>query len=154
MLSAEFCDAPRFAQTQPRVYGVKRRGLEYEKQVCEKLRELETVGLIGLDHPWVRFTTEQDALRYAQPDWLGIDVANWKIVIVEVKLSRVMDAWWQLNQLYKPVVEKLFPEWDIALVEVVSNLRPVFAGEAVPVIRSVADARVGVTACMKVPYAK
>lgn len=46
--------------------------------------------------------------RYCQPDFLLADDSNSTCVIVEVKLgaAAVPLAWWQLEKLYKPVLEK------------------------------------------------
>jgi hypothetical protein len=75
-----------------------------------------------LDGPWLYFQEEGDRPpRWCQPDGLIIDVQTGRLTIVEVKYQHTGDAWWQLTQLYRPVLEKLFPKrlWAMQVVEVV-----------------------------------
>jgi len=44
------------------------------------------------------------------------------ILVIECKLKATKKAWVQLNYLYRPILEQLYPQVDIRLVQVVKNL--------------------------------
>ena len=138
---------PQFAKTYGNVTGSKRRGLIYENRVVEALR-VSGEGIAGL---WFEFA-DVNGHRYAQADWVGFDYEKGKICIVEIKLNRVPEAWWQLNRLYRPLVEKVFPYWDIALVEIASNMYSVAVPEQVKIIHDLSKAEIGKTSFMRIPY--
>lgn len=80
-----------------------------------------------LPSPWIRFTdTISDRTRWCQPDGLLIELERGVITLVEFKYQHTSDAWWQLRQLYEPVVKYLFPgeEWKFHVCEVVKWYDP------------------------------
>lgn len=150
--NVRFCPTPSFAQAAPKLSGAKRRGLLYEDRVTGYLDRIDVVEWTGLPKPWLSFETKRGEQRFAQPDWLGINPRKGLIVIAEVKLSRVAKAWWQLNELYKPLVEVLFPNWDIALLEIAAMVQPVRVPEEIRVIHDFSRVVPGRTSFMKLDY--
>lgn len=76
--------------------------------------------------PWFVFAQEgYSRPRWCQPDGLLLDLYAGRIVIVEIKYQHTPDAWWQVRQLYQPVVRSAFgPDWDIRACEVVKWYDP------------------------------
>jgi hypothetical protein len=73
---------------------------------------------------WFRFCADE-RVRWCQPDGLHLDPRRGILTILEVKYQHTPDAWFQLRELYAPVVSRAFgPEWDVALVEVVKWYDP------------------------------
>ena len=147
---AHLCPSPAFAYRKRLPTGVRGKGLRYEVQVTKDLETYENWS--GVPGPWFEFESLQGKLSYAQPDWLGFNFHTGVICIAEIKLSRVEKAWWQLNQLYKPLVAAVFPQWDIALLEVASNIRALASDHSIRVAYSLDDVRPGETQFMKVSY--
>ena len=60
-------------------------------------------------------------MHICQPDALHFDLKRGRLTIFEVKHAHTVDAWWQLKELYRPVVRAMFPQrlWKIRLVEIV-----------------------------------
>lgn len=143
---------PQFAQTNGGQKGSRKRGLVYEAQVVEKLEKRLPEGWVGVAGPWFLYLDKWAKERYAQPDWLGFCVPEGLICIVEVKLTRTPKAWWQLNRLYRPLVEQVFPDWEIALLEVASKPKHFPLPEPVNLVPSLERAPAGETSFMVVPY--
>ena len=74
--------------------------------------------------PWLRFHNGQS--KWCQPDGLLIDVKRGRITIVEFKLRHTSDAWYQVRELYEPVVRRLFPwpGWEFPALEIVCWFDP------------------------------
>lgn len=150
--SAKLVTTPQFAQTYQRVKGAKGKGLRYEAQVADKLEQNLDDDWVGVSGPWFWFIDQLNRERYAQPDWLGICPRQGKICIVEVKLTRTYKAWWQLNQLYYPLVKYVFPKWDVALIEVATKVRHFHLPTPVKVVSNLEAAPVDATSFMQVHY--
>lgn len=143
---------PQFANTNGGQKGSRKRGLLYESQVVERLEARLPSGWVGVAGPWFLYVDKFARERYAQPDWLGFCFERGLICIVEVKLTRSPKAWWQLNKLYRPLVERLFPEWELSMVEVASKPKHFPLPEPVNLVRSLKDAPIGQTSFMVLPY--
>ena len=103
--------------------GRKALGVRYERKVLDHLETSASLPL--LRSPWIEFgELEQGRPRWCQPDGLLLDPWEGRIVLLEVKYQHTADAWWQLTQLYSPVLQKLLPQWDICKVEVVKWFDP------------------------------
>ena len=58
-------------------------------------------------------------MRWCQPDGLLLDIQRGRCTIVECKLQHTIDAWWQLTDLYLPVVRAaLGPTYIYSICEV------------------------------------
>jgi hypothetical protein len=56
---------------------------------------------------------------------LLLDIERRKVLIIEIKYSHTSDAFWQMENVYCPVVKRFFPEgWGISTVEVVKWYDP------------------------------
>lgn len=72
-----------------------------------------------LPAPWVRFHSQGQRRRWAEPDGLVIDIREGTIAIVEAKLSHTLDAWFQLRRLYEPLIRHIFGHsWSYYIVEI------------------------------------
>lgn len=95
-------------------------GLRYEKEVHKHF--LEEFGFTYIPSPWFQYTTKAapKQLRYAQPDALLIQLKLGLITIVEVKYSHCSGSYFQLQEMYLPLMKKFFSsDWDFTLIEVV-----------------------------------
>ena len=111
---------PPFIKRQ-RAKGRYAVGTRYEDQVHEWM-ELQVLGRPGLEYhkgPWFEFH-DQAGRRWCQPDGILLDRAQDAAVIYEVKYQHTPDAWWQLRELYLPVVRKAMPKLRVVgLCEIV-----------------------------------
>lgn len=82
---------------------VQRSGLAYERKVKEMLRR--RFGDRANLGQWFKFF-DGYRTRYCQPDAIVQEEEG--ILIVEIKLRFSDLAWWQLKELYLPVVRKYF----------------------------------------------
>lgn len=118
MTHARFSDSPPPFLRHPPRRGRKRQGLIYQARA----------GAWLLDHfkphfrfsPWVVFNED----RWCQPDGLILSPERSRIVVTEIKLRHCSEAWFQLFQLYIPVVQMLFPDWEVVGCEVVKWYDP------------------------------
>lgn len=99
-----------------------KRGLAYEQSVFELLEA--TFGNAFMPNPWLWFRDNR-GYRRCQPD--GLLFFPGRVVIVEVKLSHVAAAYWQLRRLYAPVIEHLCPQRKIELLEITRSYDPAVA---------------------------
>jgi len=100
-----------------------RAGIRYERKVSKQLK-LDLPGI--WISPWFRFQTELGDTRWCQPD--ALLVGKDQVVLFEVKVRSTSDAWWQLEKLYKPVVEKAFGRTVEGLVMVCKHFDPATTG--------------------------
>jgi len=125
---AEFCGPPPFLRENRKRKGKRAEGIRYEKKAQVYLGgELEE-GYTG--SPWLRFrSVESKRPRYCQPDGILFDIEGGRITIFEIKLQHTVDAWWQLEHLYMPVVQFLFPAklWTLSVCELVKWYDPATA---------------------------
>lgn len=133
VLEAKFASGvPSFIRptnyTGSRLLGKKyeEKALSYLQRCAQKDLDfaLKSEYLVG---PWLIYNSQGDSadyVRYCQPDFLLKDHWQKKITIVEVKLQHCIEAYEQLTKLYKPVVQKIFPNYDISLCEVVQWYDP------------------------------
>lgn len=108
--------------------GAKGRGIRYEERVQRYL--LDAFPTLYVPSPWLHFRESgYESFRWCQPDGMLIDAPKGVITLVEIKYSHTSDAWWQLNHLYRPVVQTLFPPrlWRIEVCEVVRWYDPAVA---------------------------
>jgi hypothetical protein len=127
--------------------GVKaRKGLKYEAKVHDYF--LGQYGLRYFPGQWWMYGTGtyQTAPRYCQTDGLWIDEARRRLVLLEVKYSHTASAYWQMENLYVPVLQRYFGKDRFALctVEVVKWYDCAIACPRRPVLReSLEDVRPG-----------
>lgn len=113
--------------TRPRRYtGRRAQGVRYERKAQEYLGGLAPPAVCAAYVPsqWWRFA-DAGAVRWCQTDGLFLLPARGLAIVVEVKYQHTPDAWFQLRELYAPVVGRaLGPAWELALVEVVKWFDP------------------------------
>jgi hypothetical protein len=102
-------EPPSFTKAySPKAKGSRAAGLSYERKARKLLEELH--GRDGLSGPWLRFASKQNArLTFCQPDFVVIDRYLLRCTVFEIKLKHTSDAWWQVRQLYIPVLRALLP---------------------------------------------
>lgn len=118
ILDAAFIDTPAFSTNQKH-RGARRAGITFEKRVGEFLN-----GLFGnqvVSNSWISYFDESNGDRICSPDHLIIDVKAGVVTVVECKLSHTANAWYQLNDVYAPVIKFLFPGFDVRLIEICKN---------------------------------
>lgn len=101
---------PFFATAAKRVFPSTRhlRGIRYEKAVAEAVQAWGGQhGVAVAVGPWFTFYSAPPAAwRWCQPDLVLDPGSDQPLVILEVKLVFEPLAWWQLAELYRPVIEK------------------------------------------------
>ena len=106
---------------------VQRAGKRYEKKVLSTIEKLfsKSDEVAVIPAPWLAFSSMSDvsAERHCQPDLLLRTPTE--VLLCEVKLSHTVDAYWQLSELYRPVVERLVAPLPVRLVEITRSFDPV-----------------------------
>ena len=124
---------PPFINLDRKQSGRRAEGIRYERKVHDKLRSRYPV---YFDGQWFRFSSVYpNGARWCQCDGLIIDPKAGCITIIECKYQHTFDAWYQLFQLYLPVVQVAFgPMWAVSCCEVVKWYDPAVAGEPRPTL--------------------
>ena len=81
-------------------------GIRYEQAVHAHLTA--RFGSAYLPSLWFSFTDETNQRRWCQPDGLLVLPDENRIIVIEAKYQHTANAWWQVEQLYKPVVREAF----------------------------------------------
>ena len=106
--------------TSPKIRGIQRAGLIYENRIANYLQAI--YGKDVIHGQWYAFE-DRRGLGWCQPDIIVLPNRNRKyILVIECKLKATKKAWVQLNYLYRPIMERLYPQVEIRLVQVVKNL--------------------------------
>lgn len=99
---------------------------------------LDRFGDNYMGSPWVEFVDETGK-HWCQPDGL-LNLPGNTVLIIEFKYQHTIDAWYQLRQLYQPVVQVLFPSCKTAVLEIVKWYDCALAfPEPARLVRDVAD---------------
>lgn len=94
------------------------KGWLYEKDVSWKL--LNEYGFTSyIPSQWFHFQQNGHRPEFCQTDGLLFTPKQQKVLIVEVKYKHTIDAYWQLEDKYVPVIRRLLPGWEISTVEIV-----------------------------------
>ena len=106
--------------SSPRIKGIQRAGLIYENRIANYMKAL--YGDKVLHGQWYHFE-DRRGLGWCQPDIIILPNRNRKfLLVIECKLKATRKAWVQLNYLYRPILERLYPQIEVRLVQVVKNL--------------------------------
>lgn len=100
-------------------------GIRYEREVKEflSLYALGRPEIRFLDGPWIEFQ-DDSGRRWCQPDGVLANAGEKIVTIAEVKYQHTSDAWWQLKQLYLPVLRVLYQGYRFRLLEIVHWFDP------------------------------
>ena len=110
--------APRHMPTS-RYTNAQKNGRRYEKKIGTRL--LSALPSIELS-PWFEFDSSLGLGRLCQPD--AILVGEKELTIFEIKYSHCLEAFWQLSDLYYPVLSSFVDHPNIRLVEIVRSFDP------------------------------
>lgn len=128
--------APAFVREYSRKSGRRWHGIKYQREVDAHYAERFGAGYVS--GQWIEFLDgESQEIRYCQPDGILIELARGRVTIIEVKYSHTELAYWQLFDLYLPVLRVLFPPqlWTFAAIEVCSRFDAAVALPCKPVMR-------------------
>jgi hypothetical protein len=98
--------------------GAQKSGLRYEAQIQRNLQGLFASYEAGTSLHFL----DSGSARTAQPD--GIIVYSDYIFVFEIKYQHCPEAWWQLERLYKPLLQLAFPRRPISVVEICRSYDP------------------------------
>lgn len=130
---AQFAPEPPSFKSNEKMKGKRHEGMLYEVKAQEYIQEtveeekISNKELSYLRSPWITFKSNgdtQNQLRFCQPDGVLIDLAKKHITMIEIKLQHTSDAWWQLRELYEPVLRHIYQGFTFSAVEVVRWLDP------------------------------
>lgn len=117
---------PGFIQTQQRRNrGARWNGIRYQRLLDDYLTG--RYGDIFTPGPWIEFidgpTNER---RWCQPDGLLIEIRRGRVSVLEAKYSHTALAYYQLFDLYIPVMLALFPPrlWTFSGIEICARYDP------------------------------
>lgn len=123
---------PSFANPRPSSPAAK-RGIRYERKVHDRF--LQTYGLDYIPSQWFSYGLCGQT-KYCQVDGILLAEAKGLLVLVEVKYNHTADAYWQLENLYLPVLRTWLHRSPLAIatVEVVKWYDPAVAYPRRPVL--------------------
>lgn len=121
---------------QPRYRGVKAIGIGYERKIARYLKAL--LGGRAVHNPWYRFV-DADGEGWCCPDIVVLPKDSEPLVIVECKLTATKTCEPKAKGLYLPVVQHLYPEQPIRLIQVCKNLGRGFEGYLINNWKSAVD---------------
>jgi hypothetical protein len=98
----------------------QKAGKRFEKKLLSRLDSTDDYQV--LKAPWIQYEVSEAGPRWCQPDALISRKTD--VLIVEAKLTHTADAYWQLRQLYEPIVKWIFPKAVVHLVEVTRSFDP------------------------------
>lgn len=108
----------------------QRAGKRYEGFVASALHASGVAQRIRIA-PWYRFVDLGLCPRYCQPDLVLEGPAGdaTRLVVVEIKVSPfgLVDAWYQLELLYLPVLRRAHPELSIVPLAICKSFDPAVA---------------------------
>lgn len=95
-------------------------GMRYEREAKDwlSLFALGRAEISYRDGPWIEFR-DRSGRRWCQPDALLENKAAKYCLICEIKYQHTSDAWWQLRELYLPVLRCALPGYSFRLLEIV-----------------------------------
>ena len=126
MDSVSIVEQPAFTRNQPLPKGKLRAGVLYERKVIKDFKELyNTKNFFFVPGFWVQSTVSND-VSFAELDGIFVDIPRRIITIVEIKLTHIAQAGYQLKDKYMPLIKALFGAWvrSIRLLEVCKNYDP------------------------------
>ena len=101
------------------------RGKTFERRVFNYVKSQKEKGYLDatiLYGAWIKYF-DKNGLGYAQPDILLFDNKTTDIYILECKLTQTDDAILQLRSLYKPLIEELYPNRKVYLIQIFKNIK-------------------------------
>jgi hypothetical protein len=116
---------PSFALKPPKHKGAIKQGVVYERNVGEFLKldsEAQSLAWTVNDGPWIKYWGKKGGPYWAQPDFVLMDKEKQRVLIVEVKLTHCANAFFQLENMYKPLLRKILgTDWTINTLEIYAN---------------------------------
>jgi hypothetical protein len=111
---------PKFIPEKTKMTPSQKKGITYEKKVAAYLEKL--FGYKVKYGKWIEYI-DCKGLGWCQPDILIVPRSKKRpIVIIECKLTATSRAKHKLLYTYKPVIENIYPDRDVRLVQVCKNL--------------------------------
>lgn len=117
VLEAEPIMAPGFAHSG-RASGAKLAGLRYQKKVNKRLKE--EFGAHALIGPWFGFTSANGKRRCCQLD-ACVKYDDNDFILIETKIRHTVLSYYQLKELYLPVIRAYRPDARIRLATIVGS---------------------------------
>lgn len=111
--------------SRQRIRGARGAGNRYERHAQAYLAE--RLGDAYVPSRWFAYRSRANQhVSFAQPDGLYFDFRRGIITCFEIKIRHTDRAWWQVRQLYQPILRHIFGEriWRFAAVEVVCWFDP------------------------------
>jgi hypothetical protein len=102
-------------------------GRAYENKVAKYL-DAQYHGVVH--EPWIEYA-DINGRGWCAPDILMVPEEPGQLLLAEVKLTTTPDAETELRGLYLPVVEFLYPEHDIKLLQISMNISNDWNGDVV-----------------------
>lgn len=131
VLSAKLISRPPpfiFEHAKQHRSAAQAKGIRYEVRAHHHFSELH--GVFYLPSQWYEFNT-RDGPRWCQTDGLIFEPHLGLIVVLEMKYNHSSLSWWQLFELYLPVVRRAFSKnWTLAGCEIVKWFDPAVKGPA------------------------
>lgn len=103
-----------FGERRDKPSAAQRTGLRYEEKIAKYLASIVPPAWKLLRSPWFAYCDGRPGRHYCQPD-IVLDWHGGFAIVVETKIAWTSDAWWQLRDLYLPVLastkrwEKVIP---------------------------------------------
>lgn len=96
-----------------------RAGLAYERRVLRKLKLLYPDLKAS---PWIVYKAPKKS-GICQPDALLV-LPDGRLIVIEIKLSRMPQVRQKLMQFYGPLVQLLYPKHKLCYLQIYKNTKP------------------------------
>lgn len=120
---------------QKRRKGTKRQGLGYEKKIAKALPRARF-------NPWFHFV-DANGSGYCQPDFIQ-ELLDGSLLILEAKLTDTPTAYEQIERLYRPILQHIYPDRSILGMVICKNLAQGSRGVYTDLEAAIGAARKGV----------
>lgn len=77
-----------------------------------------------IPHQWFQYQFVGQGYKFCQTDGLLFSYKERKVLVIEIKYKHTIDAYWQLENKYVPVMKHLFKDWEITTCEIVKWFDP------------------------------
>jgi hypothetical protein len=93
------------------------KGWQYEKR--GSLALIEEFGITRyIPSQWFQYSYANNQIKFCQTDGLLFTPEEQKVLIIEFKYKHTDRAYYQFEEKYVPVVNRLFPKWTVATCEI------------------------------------
>lgn len=114
LLNIESITPPKFKRKNTKLTAAQKSGIKYERE--RKARLADLYGNKFIASPWFKYSFRDNRgyviENICQPDGILFHPNKNELIIIEIKLMHCADAFYQLFELYLPIIKFYYPSYD------------------------------------------